>query len=243
VLFVTQKKILRMTERFVTKRRFATFINFLVEHSQSSLKFDKMLALVALCASFVSTTHGSLPALRNSLNGAETNDNIILENGYTKVSFSKSLGHIDSIFADFTGKSKYSTNILSSSFGVEILKSEQCLEKVKPVPQVQWLEKSSTLHKVQISNVFDCGVNPLVSETWTLSLHKNQRSVDVEINGKILRTDDQVQAISHSLHLKTLSLYGLYDRGVVQMMDKEDACMGTEGAVMNRTYFIGTLKL
>ena len=127
-------------------------------------------------------------ALAGNVKGGDFEHTVELENGYTKVCFDKRFGQITSLSSDFSGLSNYSNNILSDSFGLEVKKSKNnCLQKIKPIPAVEWIEKTSQLHKVKITNVFDCSYSPVVSETWTITLSNSKRSVEVSIDGRILQ--------------------------------------------------------
>ncbi len=120
--------------------------------------------------------------------GSESDNLVVLENGYTKVSYDKRFGVISSIESDFSGSSNYSSNLLSDSFGLEVQRSKNnCLQKIKPIPTVEWIERSARTHKVKISNVLDCSFSPVISETWTIALTSSQRSFDVSVDGVVLQ--------------------------------------------------------
>ncbi len=176
-----------------------------------------LLAVVSCSLIFCEGT----PKAHLNVKAFENHEFVTLENGYTKVSFSTRFGFIDAIFSDFSGSSNFTENILSTKFGLEIQKSVSCHQKIKPTPVITWLQKDESKHVVKISNLLDCQYQPLISETWTISLSSEKRSVEVDISGQILRDADDIVSVTHSAYLKTASIYGLFDRGVVQMMDKQ----------------------
>ncbi len=175
--------------------------------------------------------------LSASVEVTESDENLTLENGYTKVSFNKQLGHIDSIISDFTGAGKFGENILSDSFGLEVKKSSELCQKNNQAPQISWINSVEGCVSARISNLLDCASDPTIAESWKISLCDSQRSIDISVDGEVL-SSASVLSVSHSLYLKTVSIYGLFDRGVAQMMNKEGGCLGSSEN-MNRTYFLG----
>lgn len=184
-----------------------------------------------------------LPSVWGAVRTAETEENVVIENGYTKVIFDKLLGQISSLSADFHGDGNYGPSILAFPFALEIKgpANETCLRnsvgsKRSPL-LASWKSQTDKLVTVQFSGISDCASDPLVEETWTLSLAENQRNVDINISGHTLRSGS-VFGVMHSLYLNSLSVYGLFDRGLAQMMNKQGSCMGSN-QTLDRVYFVG----
>jgi hypothetical protein len=63
---------------------------------------------------------------------------------------------------------------------------------------------------------------PSATESWTLSLRHSERFFTFNTSGRAVDGRRAV-AVRHSLSLRALSIYGLFERGVVQMMAAEAA--------------------
>jgi hypothetical protein len=176
-------------------------------------------------------------AVKSSVAG----DIITIDNGFTKVEFDTVSGQIVGLYGDFHGTSAYSNSVLAAPFGTEVtnaLNEATCADSgFKSNVRVAWHSQTAERVSFSASNIVDCEVNSLVSETWTVTLDQNSRYVDVSVAGQTMRSG-RVQSITHSLYLNTLSVYGLFDRGVAQMMGNEGTCLGSNQSIGD-AYFIG----
>ena len=123
---------------------------------------------------------------------------------------------------------------------------------------VEWLEKYSTTGSFRVTLIYDqsftlssdggCRHDKypasdkelgglLISERWTVSLSEGAREVSIAFEGNVLR-GGQVVSAPHGLHLRTPSIYGLFDRGVTQMKDNAGACLGSSEP-LSRVYSLG----
>lgn len=191
------------------------------------------LLVVALCVLQCTASHIA--------RHIEDSGEITLENGFTQIVFDKTNGHISSIAADFHGLGNYSASILSKPFALEVESllnegfnsSGQHSDRLS----VRWLSDTESVQSFTVSNIVDSRSNPFVQETWTITLNRDNRFFQLDIAGKTVR-DGKVKYAAHGLYLKTKSVYGLYDRGVAQMMAKNNACLGSN-ETLNYIYFVG----
>jgi hypothetical protein len=178
----------------------------------------------------------SLPIVQYNENINE----IILENGYVKLVFNKRKLNLESLYSDFNGSSSFKINVLSKPFGLEIGYStpNDCKNKVGNM-DLSVITKSDELIDLELSGIMDCGNsdNSIVSETWRVSLSQSSRFVDVTISGNTLKSTDIIY-ISHGLYVQSSSIYGLFDRGVVQMMNSPNTCLGSSESI-SRVYWVG----
>jgi hypothetical protein len=66
-------------------------------------------------------------------------------------------------------------------------------------------------------DVLDDERSPMAREQWEIALRRGDRSFTLRTNGTVVRAAE-VTALRHHFALVAPSVYGLYDRGVVQMM-------------------------
>ncbi|CAM9096417.1 unnamed protein product, partial [Ectocarpus fasciculatus] len=130
-------------------------------------------------------------------------------------------------------------DVLSSPYGLRVKNTDGTTVSGARGGEPQWLVQSDEELVLRIPGISEASSSPLVEEAWTLSLRRGQRAVGLEIEGRTLRADDAVAAVYHGLYMKSASIYGLFDgRGVAQMMNKTDACLGSN-QTMSRAYALG----
>jgi hypothetical protein len=160
-------------------------------------------------------------------------DSFRLENGYTLLEFNATIGAIATLAGDFSGSGSYGSNLLSSPFFLQVDgRSPESLSGVKLTSQAGEQEVIVT-----VSGLSSSKDDPIVSESWILSLKQAQRFVTLDIQGTVLR-DAQVSSISHSFLTPAPSVYAFFDKGVFQMMGKTDACLGSDQP-LTRAYALG----
>ena len=166
-------------------------------------------------------------------------NDITLENGYTRVVFSGTQQGITSLSADFSGLGNYGINMLSSPFTLEVVSdSSNATISRSRIPTHKVIEASDERVEIRITGISDSDENAIAQETWTLSLRRYQRFLDVAIDGRVVRSTSVV-AIQHGVYSVAPSLYGLFDRGVVQMMGNTGKCLGSNQSI-SRAYMLGT---
>jgi hypothetical protein len=185
------------------------------------------LLSLSLC---LSLTYSSSPA---KLTISDEND-IILENGYTKVAFSGAQSSLTSIYADFSGLGKYGPNVLSKPFSLEVVVNN-VTNMASNTPKYNVITNSEDVVKVEVSALSD--TDGIVQETWLLTLKKDNRFLDIAIDGAVIKSGS-VTSIRHGLYTGASSLYGLFDRGIVQMMGNIGSCLGSNQSI-GRAYMLG----
>lgn len=171
---------------------------------------------------------------------SETDDAVVVQNGYTYLSFSKVHASVDKISGDFSGNGAFSKNNLAEPFALKVSTSgtgysDKCDERKR---KATWIDqtKARASFRVQVSD--RCQESEqIASEEWTISLQDGERAVTVSIRGRIVR-DAEVNYILHGVYTNSPSLYGLFHEGVVQMKDNTAACMGA-AQPLSRAYALG----
>jgi hypothetical protein len=83
--------------------------------------------------------------------------------------------------------------------------------------------------RVEIDGVVDSVERACVNETWILSLCPEDQLLSLEVSGAWLSGQacdiDTVVSIQRAVYLKQPSIYGLFDRGVTQMMECQNCTL------------------
>lgn len=154
----------------------------------------------------------------------------------------------------FSGAGAFTNNNLAEPFALKVTSnaskgSKSCADaKLKankiPATKAEWLTKSSQAvsFRVSIKDHTLCSAaklteDSIASEEWTISLLENMRSATVNIRGQILQ-DASVDSILHGIYSNSPSLYGLFPKGVSQMMGNTMSCMGSTQP-LSRAYMLG----
>lgn len=165
---------------------------------------------------------------------------VSIENGFVRMVLSPSDHSIQSLDADFYGNGGFGNaeniNVLSKPVLLE-LKSSRCELKIIDTLFEVIIESDDQV-LVQLSSTFGCNNVQQVQESWKLSLSRGYRTLVLNIKGEAIRNIRDVAYFGHGIYTQSASLYGLFDRGVVQMMSYEDHCL-TAVDTMPRSYFIG----
>lgn len=170
----------------------------------------------------------------------ENINEIILENGYVKLVFNKRKLHLESLYSDFNGLSSFKKNLLSKPYGLEVgyTTSNDCKDNEGSM-DLSVITKSDELIELELSGIVDCGIidNSIVREVWRVSLAQASRFADFKISGNTIKSAD-ILYIAHGLYVQSASIYGLFDRGVVQMMNSPNTCFGSSESI-SRVYWVG----
>ncbi|KAJ1434219.1 hypothetical protein B484DRAFT_417533, partial [Ochromonadaceae sp. CCMP2298] len=170
---------------------------------------------------------------------------IEIENGYTRLSLNTQSGSIVSLAADFHGLGKYGENVLAAPFGLEVVRAkDNCSEAggkgggKGEGKGGEWLRRDAGGVSLRLS-VVDCASDPLVQESWTVSLDQHERAARLGVEGGVVQgRREQVSVIRHTVYTTSTSLYALFERGVAQRMGDVGACMGSYDT-LNRAYALG----
>lgn len=165
-------------------------------------------------------------------------NSLILENGYVSVTFDGSTSSL-SFGADFSGGGDY-TSVLAQPYGLRVrYTSGSTVSASSFSGEPEWLVQTDKEMVLRIPNIIDASKSALVKETWTLSMSHGQRAIRLLVEGETLREAEDVAAVYHGLYTSSSSIYGLFDdRGMAQMMNKSNACLGSN-QTMSRAYVLG----
>jgi len=190
---------------------------------------------VGVCCVAVLQAFGSA-----SVTWTESDDAVVVQNGYTYLSFNKVHGSVDKISGDFSGNGAFSKNNLAEAFALKVstsgaLKTNKCNGSKLTATWVDQTKERASF-RVKVSD--GCHESEqIASEEWTISLRDGERAVTVSIRGHIVR-DAVVDYVLHGVYTNSPSLYGLFPEGVVQMKDNTAACMGAPRP-LSRAYALG----
>lgn len=186
-----------------------------------------MLQLL-LCAVWLSLCYSS--KLRSESGGRvpvtlSVSDEILsLQNGYVSISFNLKKPSISALSGDWLGSGVFEGNLLSRQ-GIRLEREDTSLVTSSSADQLlqeplpfQILENKTDRVVVLISNILDTySSQPFVNSSWTLSLQSNERSVNMTTQATVLMTGPVI-SIRIGAYFKTLSSYGMFDSGMMQMM-------------------------
>ena len=175
-----------------------------------------------------------------------------LSNGWTTVTVDLARPAITTLVGDMLGAGNFSgkPNALAPP-GLRLEREGAdgvvCGSSDAPAPaSFKWtvLSNTSELGSVRLDGIADCAATPLAVESWTLSLGRDGRSLRFGATGALVAgaagSIASVRAVRRVLPLQALSLYALFERGVVQMMGASagSAFFGT-GDPLTRYYAMG----
>jgi hypothetical protein len=170
---------------------------------------------------------------------SENESSARMENGFVALRFMKDTATVH-IAADFLGAGAY-VDVFSKPFGLEVLLPSSAAPRTcgSAAPAVTHsVSANQDEVTIQADGITDCETNPLVSESWTMTMRANRRDISFSIRGRAL-VAAQVRAVLHGAYFRSPSIYGLFDdRGVAQMMNKTAACLGSN-QTMSRLYALG----
>lgn len=179
---------------------------------------------------------------------SDQENRLVIENGYVKLTLDKTVEAITELSADYSGSSDFKTNVLARPFTLSttFLNSSRTLSCAMQTSDkgqramYSILSQSEDLVELSVEGISDCSDIPIAEENWRISLHRSERFVQVHITGgtTVSAKGEAVVAIGHGVFTGASSLYGLFDRGVLQMMNNPGKCLGSDQSV-NRLYALG----
>lgn len=165
---------------------------------------------------------------------SDSPDTAVLQNGFVKISFNKLQSVIEFVSADFSGNGVFDKNVLAKPFSLEVSTTEFCLpNSIRTGSNVVWLQQSKTLSSFR-AEVTDC--TGLIRENWIVSVGQNSRKINIQFLGEVTRAAEA--KVVHGMYFTATSAYGLFDEGIVQMMQNTKKCMGSNSS-LPRSYFLG----
>jgi hypothetical protein len=162
-------------------------------------------------------------------------------------------------YADFDGAldtSNFSSlqSALSSRWQLDTVDAQGVVTSSPGPAQLAVVSNTSALAQIRLTGVVDDASSPRVSETWDIALSAGSRAFTLNTTGASVGAkaaaaaaaarddgDDAAAAATaagsfvarHSVGFSALSIYGLFDAGVVQMMNAAPAA----------SFFVGTRPL
>ena len=106
-----------------------------------------------------------------------------------------------------------------------------------PDLSVRVLQRTPLGVRVRIDGIVDDVANPLLTSSWTLSLTRGARMFSLQTQTTAMRTAE-VAGVDLSAYLAPTSVYGLFQRGVEQMMDSPRPYFASTDSV-HRVYTLG----
>ena len=187
----------------------------------------KFLILIVLTSAIFGSS--AVVPVTTQNNGRE----LIVENGFLSVSFDLYNPSISSLKADFLGKGNFKNiNMLARPFKLEVsntpgfpLASTVTSPNMSPMAY-KFIQETDDYVELQFSDITDkITDSPIFSESWLFTLSSDDRYFDFTINGKTIQSFPIVYA-AHTLYTWSDSLYGFFDKGVAQMMNNVETCLG-----------------
>jgi hypothetical protein len=175
-------------------------------------------------------------------------ERLALDNGYVHAEFDLAHPQIDVIRADFGGRRRYAADLTSAGAG-PLGQSGVVLERDGPDGahasseaagddlRVSVLRDDPQEVVLRIDGIVDDAGDPLVTSSWTLALKARERAFRLQTSTRALRTAD-VGGVRIAAHLSGSSVHGLFERGVVQMMNSADPDFASSSP-LERAYFLG----
>lgn len=157
-----------------------------------------------------------------------TNAVLVISNGFVKLLVSVQQPAVVGLYADFSGQGVFNKVPILSSWRLE--REDDSGSVFNPSPAaLSILSNTSDLASISLSGIVDDMKNPSAEETWLISLHRDSRLFSFNTSGTMTKTIS-AKSIKHSLGFEALSIFALFDRGVVQM----------KGAKSSNHFFCGT---
>jgi hypothetical protein len=159
-----------------------------------------------------------------------------VENHFIQVIFYANM--IEELRADFLGQGNYGANLLAKPFQLDLTFPTTTEVDRKPQFEPLWKEDSVNGHySLKMSSILSLNNTATLSEEWEVTLSSSSRQVNILINGKVLN-DYYVHSAAYSVYVNNPSIYGLFEHGSFQMMNKQSACLGSNQSLV-RSYFMG----
>lgn len=173
---------------------------------------------------------------------------LALDNGYVRAEVDLEHPQIDVVRADFGGRRRYAADLTSGAPG-PLGQSGIVLERqdaggahassegAGPDLRVRVLRESPREVVVRVEGIVDDPDEPLVTSSWTLALESRERAFRLDTDTRALRTAD-VNGVRIAAHLSPQSAHGLFERGVVQVMNSPNPAFAS-ASELERAYFVG----
>ena len=205
---------------------------------------------VSVLATVAFLLQGEVQAKAPLIQLTDRAESIAVENGYVRLVFDKRAEAVSALQADFSGASDFKVDVLARPFRLttvfeNVTRTKGCVsergsEGVGKGASYSVVTQSDELVEFVVKGIKDCADSPVAEEVWHISLRRSERFAQIRIEGGIVASasGESVVSIGHTVYTKALSLYGLFDRGAMQMMNNPGKCMGSDQSV-DRLYALG----
>jgi len=190
---------------------------------------------------------------------SDKSESLAFSNGFIYFEFDLSHPSINVLKADLTGNGNFQKNLFSSGSdpldlnrqGIVLERqsyysssTEPKLElvassmKVSKSLRIDIIRNTSSEVIVQISGIYDCADTPLLNSIWVLKLLRGDPFFTLDVVVEPTQSKASIVSSQLSMYLPMESVYGFFDRGVVQMMDSLSPIFFT-GNKLNHFYSLG----
>lgn len=173
---------------------------------------------------------------------AKFRESLVLGNGYTCAVVDLAHPRLAVLKGDFAGNGAYGKNAMADAgLTLEREGSDGSIHRSSDAgpATAKVLKQTEDLVEVVISGIHDSARGRAASDTWTLSLAKGARSLQLKLGGTI---DNAVnaRALRYNFAFTPTSIYALFDRGVVQMLGaKSETSHYASADGIGRLYALG----
>ncbi|MBA2678022.1 MAG: hypothetical protein H0U76_06470 [Ktedonobacteraceae bacterium] len=184
----------------------------------------------------------------------QSGQRLTLANGYLQISFDLEHPQIDVLQADFTGAGQYGRNVVAQGMDglarkgivLERYDVERDGQAVASYASSQAAHSSLAVTIVQntadkvvvrINGIVDYAPNPLLTSSWTIALAAGEHFCQLDMSVEALRPGS-LASICISSYFSLPSVYGLFERGVMQRMNSATPCFATSNP-LHRFYALG----
>eukprot|EP00759_Apiculatamorpha_spiralis_P004357 PhF_6_TR12594/c0_g1_i1/m.19846 len=214
---------------------------------KTSLLFAAVVVLFLICTPI--HAQSACPSGTSLQYNQVGNLTFALSNGYVCLNFNIQSPSVTWLSGSFEGTGVYGVNTLgpnSGNGGIVLERQDgsgtlytSATTGGKNCPPHVTSVKSGNAITVVVEGISEDCVNPTVSVTWKFVLEADSRYVDFYTTGNTIRSSQSV-SIRTGLYLNATSIYGLYDRGVMQMkgLTRSQAYYGSYDT-LSRFYALG----
>jgi hypothetical protein len=215
------------------------------------------ILLISICYLFcvIVCSEQSLPPVELR----ETSDSVVMRNGYLQLRFNKKHPSIDELYADYSGSGNYSNvNIMSHGKDVNQLHRRGIvLERAQRnhgyYRVINYSASSKSAHndlsvvvvrytldeaEIIIRGIPDDSNDPVFVSEWRIGIRRQDRYFTLDIVGSMTKTTD-ISYVRLSFLTSQQSVFGMFDRGVEQMMNNQQNSYFASNDTVYHLYTMG----
>eukprot|EP00040_Diaphanoeca_grandis_P026583 m.149250 g.149250 ORF g.149250 m.149250 type:complete len:880 (-) comp30646_c0_seq1:102-2741(-) len=153
--------------------------------------------------------------------GNTTRTVLALSNGFVQVQVDVDQGQLVAIIGNLNASGAFleSKNALASNWALETVDSKGVTSRTSAKPTMMIVSNTTSLVSVKLSGITDHPTSPSASEDWVISLGSGDRGFELNTSGSTVGATNagDIVSIRHSALFSAISIYALFERGVVQM--------------------------